>query len=41
MQNADANLGFEAFLRFFNIVLDKHAPFKTLQKKENKLPNKP
>ena len=28
--NNDVNLGFEAFLRFFNVILDKHGPIKEL-----------
>ena len=28
------NLGFETILRFINRILDKHAPIKTLKKKE-------
>ena len=35
-QNYDANLGFEAFLRLFNTILDKHAPIKEFTKKEEK-----
>ena len=34
--NNGVNLGFEAFLRIFNTVLDKHAPIKELTKKEEK-----
>ena len=40
-ENTDVNLGFETFLCFINIAFDKHVPFKTLQKKENKILNKP
>ena len=40
-QNNDANLGFEAFLWFFNTTLDKHAPIKEFTKKEEKDKLKP
>ena len=39
--NNDASLAFEAFLRFFNTTLDKHAPIKELTKKERKDKLKP
>ena len=34
--NSGANLGFKAFLRFFNTTLDKYAPIKELTKKRRK-----
>ena len=35
-ENNYINLSFETFLRFINKILDKHAPIKTEQKKNNK-----
>ena len=35
-ENNDINLGFETFLCFINKTLDKHAPIKTVKKRENK-----
>ena len=40
-ENNDINLGFETFLRFINKTLDKHAPIKTVKKRENKTISKP
>ena len=40
-ENNDINLGFETFLRFINKTLDKHAPIKTVKKRENKIISKP
>ena len=39
--NNDVNLGFEAFLRLFNTILEKHAPGKQFAKKEEKNKLKP
>ena len=36
IENNDINFGFETFLRFINKTLDKHAPIKTVKKRENK-----
>ena len=40
-ENNDINLGFETFLHFINKTLDKHAPIKTVKKRENKTISKP
>ena len=40
-ENNDTNLGFDPFLRFINKTLDKHAPIKTVKKRENKIMSKP
>ena len=39
--NSKVNLGFETFGRFVNRILDKHAPLKVIEKKENKISSKP
>ena len=39
--NTDVNLGFEIFLRLFNNVLDRHAPFKQAKKQQKKEKIKP
>ena len=36
----DVKLGFETFLRFVNKTLDKHAPIKTVKKREHKIISK-
>ena len=41
IENNDINLGFETYLRFINRILDKHAPIKTVKKRENKTISKP
>ena len=40
-ENKDINLSFEIFLHFINRILDKHAPIKTVKKRENKIISKP
>ena len=40
-ENTDTDLGFETFLRLFDKVLDRHAPFKQLTVKERKEKLKP
>ena len=40
-QNNDANLGFEIFPRLFKKSLDKHAPLKTVSKKDERVLQKP
>ena len=35
------HFGFEIFLRLFNTCLDKHAPLKTIPKKEERVLQKP
>ena len=39
-ENNDIKLGFETFLRFVNKTLDKHAPIKTVKKREHKIISK-
>ena len=40
-ENNHINLGFETILHFINRILDKHAPIKTVKKRENKIISKP
>ena len=35
------NLEFDTFFRLVNRILDKHAPTKIIEKKENKITSKP
>ena len=39
-ENNDINLGFETFLCFISKTLDKHAPIKTVKKRQNKIISK-
>ena len=40
-ENSEVNLGFETFVRLVNRILDKHAPTKIIEKKQNKITSKP
>ena len=40
-ENSEVNLGFNTFVRLVNRILDKHAPIKVIEKKENKITSKP
>ena len=41
-ENSEVNLGFETFVRLVNIrILDKNAPTKIIEKKENIITSKP
>ena len=40
-ENSEVNLEFETFVRLVNRILDKHAPTKIIEKKENKITSKP
>ena len=40
-KNSEVNLTFETLVRLVNRILDKHAPTKIIEKKENKITSKP
>ena len=40
-ENSEVNLGFNTFVQLVNKILDKHAPIKVIEKKENKITPKP
>ena len=40
-ENSEVNLEFDTFFRLVNRILDKHAPTKIIEKKENKITSKP
>ena len=40
-ENSEVNLGFNSFVRLVNRIVDKHAPIKVIEKKENEITSKP
>ena len=40
-ENSEVNLWFKTFVRLVNRILDKHAPTKVIEKKENEITSKP